>query len=222
MSTPPRIIPAGTRKGRLVVTKDRTGGPVEARCDCGNTVTWRLDQWDKRDACTDCRGTTHTVYRAGMRFGRLTLVRKVGSTADKHALWLADCDCGNQVTVPARNAGKGITQSCGCFQREQVADRNRTHGMSQSPEYRIWSGMLSRCHNPNDTGYYKYGARGVVVCDRWRGSFEAFYADMGPRPDGMSIDRIDPEGNYEPGNCRWATTLVQARNKRPRGKAVAS
>ena len=97
---------------------------------------------------------------------------------------------------------------------EIMSQTKRTHGMSKSPEYHTYSGMLDRCYNINSHKYCDYGARGIVVCDRWRESFQNFYCDMGKRPAGHTIDRIDVNGNYEPSNCRWATPAQQSRNTR--------
>jgi hypothetical protein len=112
-----------------------------------------------------------------------------------------------------RNGG---TKSCGCLAREATATRSKTHGLSHGAEYQVWECMIRRCHNERTNGYDRYyGGRGIQVCKRWRNSFEAFYADMGPRPSPQhSVDRINNNGNYEPDNCRWATAAEQARNHR--------
>jgi hypothetical protein len=115
------------------------------------------------------------------------------------------------------NLRSGDVRSCGCLQREIIARRNRTHGHSvrgaETPTYRSWKAMHTRCTNPNPSTWAHYGGRGIEICERWR-SFESFLEDMGERPEGTSIDRIDVDGNYEPGNCRWATPTEQRANRR--------
>lgn len=136
----------------------------------------------------------------------------------RRTAWRCNCLCGNTTTVNSGNLVSGKTQSCGCLMRERAAlaasKTNRTHGLSKSIEYRIWNSMLGRCFNPNDRKYHRYGARGITVCERWRHSFPAFLADMGPRPSAeYSLDRIENDKDYEPGNCRWATSKTQNRNR---------
>ncbi|MEV8032248.1 hypothetical protein [Streptomyces sp. NPDC086182] len=144
----------------------------------------------------------------GARFGRLTVIgeRLIGGQSRVPVR----CDCGMEKVVFVDHLGKS-THSCGCLNREVCA----THGMSRSPEWMAWQGMRQRCTNPKSLQWPNYGGRGIQVCDEWLNSFEAFLAEVGRRPtDGHSIDRIDTNGNYEPGNVRWATASQQQRNTR--------
>ena len=154
----------------------------------------------------------------GQRFGRLLVLRKAESIQRNtrsgcYAMWLCRCDCGTEKTVRGSHLRGEKIKSCGCYSIDQAAVRTRTHGMTKSPTYRTWAAIKRRCHNPSQLGYQQYGARGVTVCSRWRESFEAFLADMGEKPDGLTIDRIDSSKGYEPDNCRWATPKEQSYNK---------
>jgi hypothetical protein len=126
--------------------------------------------------------------------------------------WKCRCDCGGYLTVRAANLSSGNTNSCGCWKRE-FRRANETHGMKGTRTYGIWNQMKQRCSNANVPNFHLYGGRGISVCNRWH-QFENFYADMGPCPPGRSLERINNDGNYEPGNCRWATKKEQGRNKR--------
>jgi len=132
----------------------------------------------------------------------------------KRDYYLCRCDCGTEKVVFMGNLRNGKSKSCGCLRDQLAPLHNKTHGMSYSDEYKIWAGIRTRCKNPNSRNYPKYGAAGITICDRWDQSFEAFFSDMGPRPSkSHSIDRKDNSGNYEPGNCRWATQTQQCNNK---------
>lgn len=155
------------------------------------------------------RGGSRTLDISGERFGRLTAIRRLGRK------WECVCDCGEITAVDISHLRRGNTKSCGCLNSEITGARNTTHGMTDTPTFIVWQGMLARCLNPKATSYRNYGARGVSVCPRWRDSFENFLADMGGRPKGMTLDRHpNNDGNYEPGNCRWATPQQQANNTR--------
>ena len=153
----------------------------------------------------------------GQRFGRLV----VGEATLKYGrkAWECTCDCGNRVTARANDLRRGMVKSCGCLKVDRITRLRRTHGETvggrHSPEYGIWGAMIQRCTNPNNKNFHHYGGRGIQVCQPWRDGFRAFLADMGRRPSSRhSIDRIDPDGNYEPGTCRWATQSVQVANRR--------
>lgn len=156
---------------------------------------------------------------AGKRFGRWTAVSYAGRNAHRETFWHCRCDCGTTGIVASRHLSAGSSRSCGCLHRELSRDIaqviNLKHGATRTKEYRAWSQLKSRCFNPNNRRYVLYGGRGITVCARWRDSFENFLADVGPAPSPKhSLDRIANDGNYEPGNCRWATTTEQARNTR--------
>jgi hypothetical protein len=150
----------------------------------------------------------------GKRFGRL-FVLSLAPSRDSKARWLCQCDCGAQTTVFSRHLRDGATKSCGCLNREIAIKRHLTHGHAignHTPTYKSWSQMFQRCHNPNNPGYRLYGAKGVKVCERWH-KFENFLADMGERPIDKTIDRFpNKAGDYELGNCRWATKEEQGQN----------
>lgn len=154
----------------------------------------------------------------GRQFGQLLVLSEVPRAIRSHGnprIFLCRCDCGQTTVVRYGNLTSGMTRSCGCTHWKKVTHHGHAAAEIQTPEYRAWADMINRCTNPNLRNYPNYGGRGIQVCDAWRHSFEAFFAAVGPRPSAQhSLDRIDNEGHYEPGNVRWATKTEQCRNRR--------
>jgi hypothetical protein len=154
----------------------------------------------------------------GQRFGRLTPLYPTGHTPEGRLLWLCRCDCGKERPIRAKLLIRGDTQSCGCLHRQQLSTRKTKHGGANHPLYRTWNNMKSRCLNPNNKMFKNYGGRGIFVCDEWKDSFAIFYEHVIHLPDygktGHTLDRINNDGPYAPGNVRWATPQRQNRNTR--------
>lgn len=161
----------------------------------------------------------------GGRFGRLTVVEEAGRQKNRQVLWRCECECRNIIVVQGSHLRAGHTKSCGCLSNDALVQRNiasAIHGKTGSSEHVAWLAMMSRCYTISAGNYAKYGGRGITVCDRWKlgeggqHGFECFLADMGAKPSrSHSLDRFpDTAGNYEPGNCRWATIFEQNRNRR--------
>lgn len=161
----------------------------------------------------------------GQKYGRLTVIRD-GDRIKGQRRWWCVCECGpTEILVRQAQLRNGTTQSCGCLQRERASESASSrikHGHTNgdrgsglvSTEYSIWGQIKQRCTNPKSTNWKNYGGRGIKMCDKWRYSFAAFLADVGPRPEGLSIGRVNNNGHYEPGNVAWQTSLEQNHNRR--------
>lgn len=191
----------------------------------------RKDANESKPTSSLCRGRDGRRMRkrldlTGMRYGRLIALRYDYSSCRRGSHWLCRCDCGKETIVSVSHLKSAHTISCGCFHHDEVVKRKTHHGHARrtldgkyhhTKVYACWVSLKGRCLNPKKTGYKNYGGRGIKVCERWKDSFEAFLEDMGEPPTPQhSIDRINNDGNYEPGNCRWAIAKEQNNNQRPR------
>lgn len=147
----------------------------------------------------------------GKKFGRLTVI-KFAHSKNRKSYWVCKCDCGNETITRSDSLKEGKVKSCSCLNHEHGRP---THGMSSTKIYHVWASMKNRCKNPNDRNYHHYGGRGIMYCDEWE-KFEPFYkwAYENGYKEGLSIDRVDVNGNYEPDNCIWITMEEQQNNKR--------
>lgn len=161
-----------------------------------------------------------SINLIGRKFERLLVLERYGSSKDRHATWLCLCDCGNRIVCVGKDLISGHTKSCGCLAKEKIILRNKNnkkHGFAGSFIYKIYDMMMDRCINPKNKQYKDYGGRGITICERWankENGLQNFLKDIGEIPKGLTLDRTNNDGNYEPNNWRLATRKQQNRNKR--------
>lgn len=211
--------------GRLTAIRD-IGSRKKQRfwlcqCTCGNTteVPTASLRSGNTTSCgcysKDLMKETRFIDLTGKKFGRLTVIGKTGDKTTSGYVWSCRCECGSIKNVPSEYLSSGDTKSCGCLRREITSNAFTTHGRTGTREYRVWKGMIQRCSNENMNNFQHYGGRGIGVCERWRTSFENFYADMGPS-NGLTLERRENGQDYGPDNCYWANGTVQNFNRNMR------
>lgn len=216
---------SGQRFGKLVAikplgTNSHRNMVWECQCDCGNTahvtIGSLLSGNTKSCGCLRNGGVIggRPLDISGQRFGRLVAIKRVGRDANRQSLWLCKCDCGKEVVVRMKSLRRGDTKSCGCIQNREH------HENTDNRLYHVWAGMKQRCDNPKHISFKWYGAKGIKVCEEWSRSFLAFKNwanetgyDSSAQRGQFTIDRINPDGDYEPRNCRWVTIEEQQLNK---------
>lgn len=232
------IFRIGERYGKLVIIapSERYQGRIYwvCRCDCGNTkIIYNRYICGGRIKSCGCLAERefprkHPKFESGQKIGRLTLKTRQMKTQHKKriAFWICICECGNETCSRENGLQDGTTKSCGCLGKENSLKQKTTHGLSKHRLTHIHQGMMKRCLDPTDYAFRHYGARGIKICEEWlapapEGFLNFFnWALRNGYREGLSIDRIDVNGNYEPGNCQWASASQQARNRRDTVKVL--
>ena len=196
---------------RRVEDYQRKAPHYECRCDCGKIQIIRYDtiKYGLSKQCLDCRKKERTPDLAGQQIGKWSVIRRNGYTKTQKVLYECKCSCGYVGNVGGSVLVRGTSTHCRMCSVYK-------HGMEGTPTYRTWITMKARCTKETNHNYKNYGGRGIKICDRWLNSFENFLEDIGVRPEGLQLDRIDNNGNYEPGNCRWVTPKENSNNRRRR------
>lgn len=224
----------GQKFGRLTVLSfegfnNQRQRYFKCRCDCGNeliVLAHNLAREDKVRQCKDCSKAAHGEKcrlvalakhedAVGKRSGSLVIIGITSSEKSRGVYYICNCDCGMTVVILSSRVKSGHSTKCSKCGKDDFDSKTYKvrHGMSHTSTYRIWDGMRRRCTDPKDKSYGRYGGKGITVCDRWLESFDNFLEDMGVRPDGLEIDRIDSKGPYSPANCRWVTRQENLKNR---------